>query len=140
VLARILTVRPFDRARILSAIARAGAATGELDATAAEAIADQVCKVRGHRYALHTPTVENIQDVVEQALIAADYLVTARAYIVYREQHRKLRADRRTLVDAVTSINEYLDQQDWRVQANANQGYSPGGLIPNVSGKVTANY
>ena len=133
-------VQPFDRTRILSAIARAGAATGELDVAAAEPIAEQVCKVLAHRYALHTPTVENIQDVVEQALIAADRFVTARAYIVYREQHRKLRADRSTLVDAVTSINEYLEQQDWRVQANANQGYSLGGLILNVSGKVTANY
>jgi ribonucleoside-triphosphate reductase len=134
------SVRPFDRARIVSAVARAGAATGELAAAAAEHIADQVCKVLAHRHALHTPTVENIQDVVEQALIAADRFVTARAYIVYREQHRKLRADRRALVDAVGSINEYLEQQDWRVQANANQGYSLGGLILNVSGKVTANY
>ncbi len=39
-----------------------------------------------------------------------------------------------------SSINEYLDRQDWRVNANANQGYSLGGLILNVSGKVIANY
>ena len=65
---------------------------------------------------------------------------TARAYIVYREQHTRLRADRKTLVDVAASINEYLEQQDWRVNANANQGYSLGGLILNVSGKVIANY
>ena len=43
-------------------------------------------------------------------------------------------------MDVESSINEYLHRQDWRVNANANQGYSLGGLILNVSGKVTANY
>ncbi|NLB14367.1 MAG: ribonucleoside triphosphate reductase, partial [Gammaproteobacteria bacterium] len=46
----------------------------------------------------------------------------------------------RHLVDAVASIDEYLTRADWRVNANANQGYSLGGLILNVAGKVTANY
>jgi ribonucleoside-triphosphate reductase len=73
-------------------------------------------------------------------LFEAGYRATLRAYIVYREQHKKLRTDRATLVDVESSINEYLDQLDWRVNANANQGYSLGGLILNVSGKVIANY
>jgi ribonucleoside-triphosphate reductase (formate) len=46
----------------------------------------------------------------------------------------------RTVVDVGASIEEYLARRDWRVNANANQGYSLGGLILNVSGKVTANY
>lgn len=46
----------------------------------------------------------------------------------------------RTTVDVASSMNEYLDRQDWRINANANQGYSLGGLILNVAGKVTANY
>ncbi|EKZ99081.1 MULTISPECIES: ribonucleoside triphosphate reductase [Cupriavidus] len=45
-----------------------------------------------------------------------------------------------TTVDVESSINEYLDRKDWRIHANANQGYSLGGLILNVAGKVTANY
>ncbi len=65
---------------------------------------------------------------------------TARAYIVHREQHARLRALRHTLVDVESAMEEYLDQRDWRVNANANQGYSLGGLILNVAGKVTANY
>jgi hypothetical protein len=93
-----------------------------------------------HRFHGQPPAIEQIQDVVEQTLIAANHLKTARAYIVYREQHAKLRADRKTLVDVESSINEYLNRQDWRVNANANQGYSLGGLILNVSGKVIANY
>ncbi len=45
-----------------------------------------------------------------------------------------------TGIDAVETIHEYLKQRDWRVNANANQGYSLGGLILNISGKITANY
>src|SRR5487761_2656761 len=84
--------------------------------------------------------VEAIQDRVEAALLDADHRKSARAYIVYRERHARLRDDRRTIVDVAASVNEYLDREDWRVNANADHGYSPGGLILNVSGKVVANY
>lgn len=47
---------------------------------------------------------------------------------------------RQTLVDVEHAMEEYLELRDWRIQANANQGYSLGGLILNVAGKVTANY
>ena len=57
-----------------------------------------------------------------------------------RDDAAQLRADRQTLVHVESSINEYLTRADWRVNANANQGYSLGGLILNVAGKVTANY
>ena len=63
-----------------------------------------------------------------------------RAYMAYRQRRATLRADAQTLVDVQSSINEYLTRADWRVNANANQGYSLGGLILNVAGKVTANY
>jgi anaerobic ribonucleoside-triphosphate reductase len=131
---------PFDPEKIVSALRRAGEATGEYDVEEARLIASQTLKVLRHRYGGTAPTVEAVQDVVEQALIASNHLKTARAYIAYREQHARLRADRRTLVDVASSINEYLERADWRVQANANQGYSLGGLILNVSGKVVANY
>ena len=101
-----------------------------------EGAAAKKIKVHRHRYT----SIEDIQDIVEQALIAADFVKTARAYIVYREQHKRLRDDRKTLIDVAASVNEYLEQQDWRVNANANQGYSLGGLILNVAGKVIANY
>jgi len=131
---------PFDAGKIRSAIVRAGQASGEFAGDEADLLAAQVTKVLIHRFHGQAPSIEQIQDVVEQTLIAANHLKTARAYIVYREQHAKLRADRKTLVDVASSINEYLDRQDWRVNANANQGYSLGGLILNVAGKVTANY
>ncbi len=130
----------FDAAKIESALARAGTATGEFGADAAAEVTAQVIKVIAHRYPGSAAAIEDIQDIVEQALIAADFMATARAYIVYREQHKQLRTDRKTLMDVAASVNEYLEQQDWRVNANANQGYSLGGLILNTSGKVIANY
>ena len=140
ILKRDGTAQPFDARRIVSAITRAGAATGEFGASAAAALADTVVQAVARETPRKRPTVEAVQDLVEATLIAAGYVVTARAYIVYREQHKQLREDRTTLLDVSASVDEYLDQRDWRVNANANQGYSLGGLILNVAGKVTANY
>ena len=130
----------FDACRIRSAIARAGAATGEFGDTQAALLADEACRVLAYRWPGGAPHIEQIQDVVEQTLIAARHMATARAYMAYRQRRATLRADAQTLVDVQSSINEYLTRADWRVNANANQGYSLGGLILNVAGKVTANY
>ena len=130
----------FDAGKIRSAIARAGQATGEFGGEEADRLAGEAAKVIAHRFCGKAPHIEEIQDIVEQVLIAADRAATARAYIVYREKRGQARADRKTVVDVAASINEYLDRSDWRVNANANQGYSLGGLILNLSGKVVANY
>ncbi len=127
----------FEVDKIERAIAAAGAATGEFELTMAQALAEAVRQQLAHRTAVE---VEQVQDGVERALMAAGYFDTARAYIVYRERHARLRRDRKVVVDVAASMNEYLSREDWRVRANANQGYSLGGLILNVSGKVTANY
>ena len=130
----------FDAKKIRSALERAGAATGEFGVDEAGLLAAQASKVLIYRFHGQAPEIEHIQDVVEHTLIAANHLKSARAYIVYRERHATLRADHQTLVNVESSVNEYLSRADWRVNANANQGYSLGGLILNVSGKVTANY
>lgn len=132
------TCVPFDPCKIESAIARAAAAAGEFAVEEARRIARALAPSLAPDGG--TATVESIQDAVESALLREGHHRTARAYIAYREQHAVLREDRRTVVDVAASINEYLDQDDWRVNANANQGYSLGGLILNVSGKVVANY
>ncbi len=131
---------PFNSDRIKSAIIKAGKATGQFDESEADLLLAQVLKVVTHRAWSDSPSVEDVQDIVEQVLINANHFATARAYIVYREQRRRVRDDEKVFIDAVESINEYLQESDWRVHANANQGYSLGGLILNVAGKVTANY
>ncbi|WP_255501029.1 ribonucleoside triphosphate reductase [Mitsuaria sp. WAJ17] len=126
----------FDAGKIVGALSRAGAATGELDgAKACRLVEEAVLPALPAE-----PGVEQIQDAVEAALFAAGLRRTLRAYAVYREQHRSLRKTRQTLVDVQATMDEYLGQQDWRIKANANQGWSLGGLILNVSGKVVANY
>lgn len=128
---------PFDPSKIERAIAAAGEASGEFSAHHAQELTRRVLASLPARNDLD---VEQVQDVVERALMEAGHYPTARAYIVYRERHGRLRRERKTLVDVAASMNEYLSREDWRVRANANQGYSLGGLILNVSGKVTANY
>ena len=127
------SVKDFDITKIANALAKAGKATGEFD----DATANRITHIEVVRHLqkndLTTPTIEQIQDAVENALFDTGYRKTLRAYIVYREQRAKMRDARKSLVDVESSMNEYLLQQDWRVNANANQGYSLGGLILNVS-------
>lgn len=134
------TLAPFDSNRIYNAILKAGTSTNEFGEQEAWLLTGQVLKVLKHKFAESLPSIEQIQDVVEQVLISANYFATAKAYILYRDQRNRSRADKKVMVDVESSINEYLEKLDWRVNANANQGYSNGGLILNVSGKVTANY
>lgn len=128
---------PFSTEKIARAIAAAGRSTGEFSEQAAATLAEAVAQqLSGEPHV----EIEQVQDRVERALMTAGYFDTARAYIVYRERHARLRRDKKAVVDVAASMNEYLSREDWRVRANANQGYSLGGLILNVSGKVTANY
>lgn len=134
------TLAPFDSSKIFNAIKKAGQNTGEFGEEESWLLTAQVLKVLKHKFAESLPSIEHIQDVVEQVLISANYFATAKAYILYRDQRNRMRTDKKVMVDVESSINEYLERLDWRVNANANQGYSNGGLILNVSGKVTANY
>ncbi|MFH1774507.1 MAG: ribonucleoside triphosphate reductase [Methanobacteriota archaeon] len=86
------------------------------------------------------PTVEEVQDVVERVLIKNDLAETAKAYILYRHQRKKIREIKSTFVDVQNTMSEYLNQTDWRVRENSNEDYSFSGLMLHVSGKVIANY
>jgi ribonucleoside-triphosphate reductase (formate) len=130
----------FDHTKITNALTKAGMVTGEFDRFEAEYLTLEVIRNMARRHQGGVPSVENIQDLVEYVLLGQNHLKTARAYIAYRDQHKRLRSDGKTMVDVFSSVNEYLDKLDWRINANANQGYSLGGLILNVSGKVIANY
>lgn len=131
----------FDKDRILNAVLMAGEATGEFGQKEAEKIASLaaqfIAKSRKNHREIH---VEEIQDIVELTLSSSGYFKTARAYIVYREKRTQARATKNVVVEVQKTISEYIDRVDWRVNANANQGYSLGGLILNTSGKLIANY
>ena len=127
----------FNLKKIVSAIRRAGESSGEFGYDEALDLTNSVIQMFDNK---EKATVEEIQDAVEKVLNENNYTKTARAFIVYREKHNDMRKDNNVMIDAVQSIDDYLDRSDWRVNANANQGYSLGGMILNTSGKVTANY
>ncbi|MBQ1908034.1 MAG: ribonucleoside triphosphate reductase, partial [Firmicutes bacterium] len=85
-------------------------------------------------------SVEDIQDSVESVLIKAGYDDVAKAYILYRRQHQKLRDLNNTILDYKDVVDNYLKINDWRVKENSTVTYSVGGLILSNSGAITANY
>ena len=85
-------------------------------------------------------SVENIQDSVESVLIKAGYDEVAKAYILYRKQHEKMRNINATMLDYKSIVDNYLKVADWRVKENSTVTYSVGGLILSNSGAITANY
>ncbi len=88
----------------------------------------------------HNIAVEDIQDSVENVLVQAGYSDVAKAYILYRRQHEKLRDINTTLLDYKEIVDNYVNVSDWRVKENSTVTYSVGGLILNNSGAITANY
>ena len=85
-------------------------------------------------------TVEDIQDSVETVLIQAGYVDVAKAYILYRKQHEKVRNISETMLNYKSVVDSYLKVADWRVKENSTVTYSVGGLILSNSGAITANY
>ena len=92
------------------------------------------------KFADKIPTVEDIQDIVENVLMKNDYEDVAKAYIIYRRDHEKIRNVGETLLDYKETIDKYLQLADWRVKENSTVTYSVGGLILSNSGAITANY
>jgi len=134
-------VVPFDVQRIYNAVKAAGEAIKPFSQEEIVSIVNNVIEVINCRYSKDQAVfIEKIQDIVEQAIINAGHYDVAKAYIIYREKRAQTRESDKIKIDVEKSITEYLDQLDWRVNENANQGYSLGGMILNISGKVVANY
>ena len=134
----------FDVNRIESAIFKAAQSVGGKDRETASNLAwravSELEKRLSHKEKGYIPAVEEVQDSVERVLIHAGYADTAKAYILYREQHRKIRDTKTILVDATKTMDEYLKREDWRVNENSNVNYSFSGLALHLSGSIIANY
>ena len=128
----------FDRKKIEKAIEKAGLETGEFDAAQAVELTDKVLGVLETRNQKRLPSVEDIQDIVEDALIDSKFKKTAKAYIIYRDQHKKLREI--TSNAHIDLIDKYLENLDWKVNENSNMGYSLQGLNNYVSAEITKTY
>ncbi|MBP8987727.1 MAG: ribonucleoside triphosphate reductase, partial [Spirochaetes bacterium] len=132
---------PFDIEKITEAIFKAAKAVGGTDRGAAVHIAESVVDILSILYKdEHIPTVENVQDLVEKMLIEKGHAKVAKAYILYREQHRKIRESKDLLNEGIQLIEDYLDRSDWRVNENSNMSYSLQGLNNHIASAITAKY
>ncbi len=129
---------PFRPDKITTAIARAGKATSEFEEETAGRLTLRVLNLAQQALPGSVPSVEQIQDIVEEVLISSQYKLTAKAYIIYREQHARIREIvSRADVDL---IDQYLERADWQVNENSNMAYSLQGLNNYVSSEISKIY
>lgn len=131
-------VVPFAATRIARSLTKAGEATGEFDAALAHRLTVRVVNLMLATIADPVPTVEQIQDRMEEVLLESPFRKTARAVIVYRDQHKRMRelAARQD----VDLIEGYLAKLDWQVRENSNMSYSLQGLNNYISSAVSQSY
>jgi hypothetical protein len=128
----------FNSEKITNAIAKAGAATGEFDYSVARMLTLKVLSLAEEVIRDRIPTVEEIQDIVEEVLLGSVYRKTAKAYILYRDQHARIR-EITTKAD-IDLVDQYLRQLDWQVQENSNMAFSLQGLNNYISSEVSKIY
>ena len=132
------STQPFEAKKITNAILKAGQSTGEFDAETAKKLTIKVVITVQQLYAETTPSVENIQDIVENVLLTSTFHKTAKAYILYRDQRAKVREISSKF--NVELVDQYLQRLDWQVNENSNMGYSLQGLNNYVSSEITKIY
>ncbi|MBN3037225.1 MAG: ribonucleoside triphosphate reductase [Candidatus Diapherotrites archaeon] len=133
------TTAKFDQRKIEEAIYKATKAIGEPDRGLARTAAMEVTHLTDQRIK-GTPTVEQVQDIVEEVLVKARHYELAKAYILYRKQHEHLRQAGMMFSETEQVVDDYLKQKDWRVKENANLTYSFAGLLLYISERVVAEY
>ncbi|MEI6477605.1 MAG: ribonucleoside triphosphate reductase [bacterium] len=128
----------FDSSKIAAALEKAGTATDEFGEGVSKLLTRQVVKLLPKAIRYKVPNVEEVQNVVEQVLLASPYQKTAKAYILYREQHAQLRTLSQT--HRVELMDQYLQNLDWQVSENSNMAYSLQGLNNYVSSEISKTY
>ncbi len=128
----------FDSSQITRAIGKAGDATGEFGPREARKLTLRVLTLAHELRLGPQPTVEDIQDIVERVLLDSPFYRSAKAYILYREQHAQLR--QMTTKANVDLVEHYIRKLDWKVKENSNMSYSLQGLNNYISSDVTTEY
>ena len=131
-------VVPFDSSKITSAIAQAGKASGEFGQREAKKLTLRVLTLAHELRLGPCPEVEEIQDIVERVLLDSPFYKTAKAYILYREQHAQIRAI--VASASVDLVENYIQKLDWKINENSNMCYSLQGLNNYISSDITSEY
>ncbi len=123
------TIKDFEQDKIKEAVFKAITATGQGDGKKAKKVSDKVFQILNRRFKKdEIPQVEQIQDIVEEVLILEGLVETAKAFILYREQRRRIREAVKVSEEAVDRVDQYLGKLDWEVKENANMAFSLQGL------------
>ena len=128
----------FNPQKIRQAIQKAAEATGECSKDVSQKLTIKVLHIVQQLFSNKIPTVEEIQDIVEEVLLSSPYKKTAKAYIIYRDQHEKIREI--TSKSHVDLVDQYLDRSDWKVNENSNMAYSLQGLNQYISAEISKGY
>ncbi|MDR3124806.1 MAG: ribonucleoside triphosphate reductase [Endomicrobium sp.] len=128
----------FNPKKIAKAIEKAGTSTGEFGIDVADKLTLKTLSILHSTIKDKIPSVEEIQDIVEEVLLSSTYKKTAKAYILYRDQHNKIREI--TSSFNVNLVDQYLQKIDWQVNENSNMSYSLQGLNNYVSSEISKIY
>lgn len=128
----------FKKEKITTAIGKAGLATGEFDMEKAVELTERVLWLTHDRIDGAIPEVEQIQDFVEEVLLSSRYKKTAKAYILYRDQHKQIRDI--TSAANVNLVDQYLKKLDWQIKENSNMAYSLQGLNNYLASEISKVY
>lgn len=131
-------IADFDSSKIIHAIQKAGEATGEFNEREAKKMTMKVISLARDLRLSPIPEVEEIQDIVERVLLDSPFYKTAKAYIIYREQHNQIR--KIAIKENVGLMESYIRRMDWKVKENSNMSYSLQGLNNYISSDITAEY
>ena len=131
-------IAEFDSSKISDAIAKSGKETGEFDEREAKKLTLKVITLARDLRLGACPEVEEIQDIVERVLLDSPFYKTAKAYILYREQHNQIR--KITIREHLDLMENYIGRMDWKVKENSNMSYSLQGLNNYISSGITAEY
>ncbi|MGB7297622.1 MAG: ribonucleoside triphosphate reductase [Candidatus Aminicenantales bacterium] len=136
------TVVDFVQDKITNAVFKAMEANGINDQAAAKTISDIATYMVEDKFGGYTtPSVEQIQDIVEMVLMKQGYHEVAKSYILYRERHKSIREAKRTGLNLERLIKDYISDVDWKIRENSNEGViSFSGLNARVSGEVLSNF
>lgn len=130
----------FDVTKIENAIFASAKSVGGDDFTESRRLAFMVANIAEEAFGAGVPTVEDIQDIVEKVLIEENHAKTAKAYILYRNKQEEIRDTKNVLMDAAKMIDDYVSFEDWRINENANMGFSLQGLNNHIVESITKKY
>jgi ribonucleoside-triphosphate reductase len=131
----------FEQEKIAEAVHKAIVATGQGNGEISKQVSDKVVSLLNRRFKKgEIPSIEQVQNIVEEALMLEGLVETAKSYVLYREQRRAIREANKAVDESSEKIDSYLKEIDWQVKENANMTFSLQGLNQYTSSYISKKY